>query len=119
MASEATYAAFATMLPKIYDAALLTLRDAVAIMVPLVENPNDQSGLAPRIQGTYSGGTVQVLAETDDMTAQAWAANAGGTVTPTIKGGMYFINDTLIESGSMQAQRDAAVLIWATSGRKG
>lgn len=107
MASEATYAAFAAMISNIYDAAYLTLRD-MSVVQPLVLNPNG-SGLAPRVIGAYSGGTVNVIAETDDMTAQAWAGVAGGTITPTIKGAMYFINDTLIESGDSLAARDAGV----------
>lgn len=107
MASEATYAAFATMLPKIYDVALMTLRD-MSIVAPLVSVAGDRTGLAPRIIGSYSGGTVQTIAETDDMAAQAWAATAGGTITPTIKGAEYFINDTLIESGDQRAAADAA-----------
>jgi hypothetical protein len=107
MASEATYAAFAGMLPKIYDAAFLTLRD-MSIVANLVTSPGDKSGLQPRVFGNYSGGTVNVLAETDDMSVQAWAATAGGTVTPTIKGTEYFLNDTLIESGDQLAASDAS-----------
>ena len=107
MANEATYAAFAAMLPNIYDAAFLTLRDQ-SIVAPLVTTPNDGVGLVPRIWGNYSGGTAQVISETDDMANQAWAATAGGTITPTIKGMQYFLNDTLINSGDQQAANDAS-----------
>jgi hypothetical protein len=111
MANEATYAAFAAMLPNIYNGAILTARQQSVIVkfVDVLGSGAGYGGLAPRVLGTYSGGTVQTLAETTDLTAQAWAATPGGTVTPTIKGAMYFINDTLVDSDPNGAARDAAI----------
>jgi hypothetical protein len=110
MANEATYAAFAAMIPNIYAGAVLTARQQSVIVkfVNTLGGGDAYGGLAPRVLGTYSGGTVQTLAETDDLTAQAWAATPGGTITPTIKGAMYFINDTLVASDPNGAARDAA-----------
>lgn len=96
MANETQYSSFSSLIPDIYEAALLTMRDT-AIVAPWV-TPWSANGMAPRVYGAASEGTAQTIAGTTDMTAQAFSGAATGTITPTMYGAQYFLNDTAVES---------------------
>lgn len=105
MANESTYALSSTMIANIYQAALLQARE-VGVMNQLVTTWTGV-GLAPRVFGTYAGGTVQAITEATDMSAQAFSGSASGTITPSIIGAQYFLNDTLAASDPNTIVADA------------
>lgn len=96
MANETQYSSFSTLIPNIYEAALLTLRET-AIVAPWV-TPWSNNGLQPHVFGTTTEGTVQTIAGTTDMSAQAFSGTSSGTITPAMYGAQYFINDTARDS---------------------
>lgn len=106
MASESTYADISGVVSKIYEEALLAARE-LTIVQPLVRNMGAE-GLSPRSWTSYSGGTVQTIAETDDMTAQTFTHAAAGTITPATAGAQYFLTDSRIASDWANARTDAA-----------
>lgn len=108
MANESTYASISALVADIYEAAMLRIRET-AVMPTLVEVFNDQASMAVRKDAAYTGGTVQTLAETDDLAAQTFTPAAGGSLTPAIMGAQYFITDARVASDPFQVQRDASL----------
>lgn len=106
MANESTYADIAGVVSKIYEEALLAARE-LTIMQPLVRNMGAE-GLSPRSWTSYSGGTVETIAETDDMSAQKFTHAVAGTITPATAGAQYFLTDSRIASDWANARTDAA-----------
>ncbi len=106
MANESTYTLSSGIIANIYQAALLQARET-GIMNQLVTTWTDMTGLAPRIIGTYAGGTVQAITEATDMSAQTFSGSANGTITPSLIGAQYFINDTLRDSDPNRIVADA------------
>lgn len=96
MANEVQYSSFSSLIPNIYEAALLTLRET-SLIAPLVTQWGNP-GMQPHVFGTTTEGTVQTIAGTSDLTAQAFSGTSSGTITPTIYGAQYFINDTAVST---------------------
>lgn len=107
MANELTYASISTLVPSIYDAALMHLR-ADNVMAATVRVMNDRQGLSPRVASKYAGGTFTQLAETDDMSAETWARSSLAMLTPAIYGRQFFMNDTRVASDLQNVMADAA-----------
>jgi hypothetical protein len=107
MANESTYASISGLVADIYEGALLKIRE-MAVMPPLVHVFDDQSGMAVRKDAAYTGGTVQDLAETDDMSAQTFTPADAQSLTPALRGAQYFITDLRIASDPFGVQRDAS-----------
>ena len=106
MANESTYAGIATLVGNVYALALQTAREG-NIMAPLVTTWGDKNDSQPREWSSYSGGTFATVAETDDMSAQAFTASTGGTATPATFGQMVFLTDRRLRTDPMNAQADA------------
>lgn len=106
MANESTYDGIKTVINAVWEAAFMTARE-MNVIQPLVTNFTDMNGSGPRQWTNYSGGTVQTIAETDDMSAQAFTHAVAGTLTPVQKGAQYFLTDQRIASDWEPASRAA------------
>ncbi len=106
MANESTYSGISTLVGNIYEIALLTARD-MNIIAPFVTTFADRNSSEPRVWSAYTGGTFATVAETDDMTAQAFTAAAAGTLTPAVYGQQFVLTDRRIRTDPMNAQSDA------------
>jgi hypothetical protein len=69
-----------------------------AVVQNLVETFRDMSGGNPRVGYAYSSGSVQTVAETDDLASQAFTPSADQTLTPIEIGLQFFIGDLRAES---------------------
>lgn len=107
MAGESTYSTISTLVQNIVEGALLTAREN-SVMQPLVRNFTDQTGLAPRVFSSYTGGTIVSLAEISDLSSQTFTPAASGTVTPGIWGMQYYFTDARIASDYNGTQADAS-----------
>lgn len=106
MANESTYASIASVVNAIWEEAILAAREMMVVQ-PLVKNMSGD-GLTPRKWTNYAGGTVQEIAETDDLTAQTFTHAVGGTLTPVTKASAYYLTDSRIASDWANARGDAA-----------
>lgn len=91
----------------IYDDALLVARD-MNVMGALVTNFNDRTGDAARKNSEYAEGTIQALAEADDLSSQHMTPGVIATLDPAEFGMQYFLNDLRVESDPFQVRTDAA-----------
>ncbi len=106
MANESTYSDISSVVNAIWEEAILAARELM-VMQPIVKNFGG-NGLTPRKWTTYTGGTVQEIGETDDMSAQTFNHAVAGTLTPATKGAQYFLTDSRIASDWANARNDAA-----------
>lgn len=106
MANESTYADVSSLIASIYEAAWLVAREQSAV-APLVANYATDSS-TPRVFASYTGGTVDTVAETDDMTSQTFTKGAAGTITPAQYGTQYFLTDQRISSDPQGVRSDAS-----------
>jgi hypothetical protein len=91
----------------IYEASILVARDN-NVMTGLVRTFNDRTGLASRSNSQYNGLTVNSIAETDDLTGQAFTPSPISTLTPSEAGGQYFLTDSRVESDPFAVRNDAS-----------
>jgi hypothetical protein len=91
----------------IFEASILVARDN-NVMTGLVRVFNDREGLATRQNSQYGGLTVNSLAETDDMTGQAFTPSSIATLTPSEAGGQYFLTDNRVKSDPFNIRNDAS-----------
>src|SRR3990172_5044983 len=103
MAGESTGASISTFINSIWEAAVLVAREN-SIMAPLVQSWGDRMGLASRYYNRYTGGTIGSLAETADLSAQAFTPGTVSVLTPAQYGAQYFITDLRIESDPFQVR---------------
>lgn len=113
MANESTYAGIAGLVANIYDLAVLTAQEG-NVIAPFVTVFN-QTGSAPRVFGTYSGGTFAAVAEDADMSAQAFNASASGTITPATYGSQVLLTQRRIKSDPANAQAEAGRYLGETA----
>ena len=107
MSNESTYTSISTLVNAIWETALLTLSETT-IMPKLVHPFQGGSGLAVRKWANYTGGTwISNLPEADDLSAQTFTPAVGGTITPTIRGGAYFLTDARVASDPFGVRQDA------------
>lgn len=98
MANETTYALISSYLPDIWEAALMYAQQNF-FMPDVVTTFTNQSGMTPRKNTQYSGGTVVTgLGETDDLTTQAFTRSALSTLTPQEIGTQFIITDRRMET---------------------
>lgn len=114
MANESTYAGIAELVANVYELALMTAQEG-NVIAPFVTTFGDTNSSAPRIFGSYSGGTFATVAESADMTAQAFNASAGGTLTPAVYGQMSLLTTRRIRSDPANAQADAGRYLGETA----
>lgn len=108
MANESTYAGIAGLVANVYEVALQAATEG-NVVAPFVTVFNDSQSSAPRIFGSYSGGTFATIAEDANMTAQAFNADAGGTLTPAVFGSMALLTTRRIKSDPANATREAGI----------
>ena len=110
MANESTYTGISTLIANVYETALMAAQEG-NIIAPHVTIFNDSQSSAPRIFGSYSGGTFASIDESTDMSTQSFNATAGGTLTPAVYGSMTIITQRRIKSDPSNAQREAGIYL--------
>lgn len=106
MANETTYALISSLLPEVYEAALMYANEAF-IMPQVVTLYTDQTGMQPRKFSQYAAGTVATgLAETADLATQALTRNALGTLTPAEIGTQFVVTDRRLGSDDSDIMSD-------------
>lgn len=113
MANESTYAGIAGLVANVYELALLTAQEG-NVIAPFVTTFTAE-GSAPRVFGSYSGGTFAAVAESADMTQQSFNASAGGTLTPSVYGQMALLTTRRLRSDPANAQADAGRYLGETA----
>ncbi len=113
MANESTYAGIAGLVANVYDLALMVAQEGNAI-APFVTNFSS-TGSAPRVFGTYSGGTFAAVDESTDMSQQAFNAAASGTITPATYGSQILLTTRRINSDPANAQAEAGRYLGETA----
>lgn len=108
MANESTYDAISALVNPIYDLSWLTAREQ-GVMASLVRVFSDADGSGTRKSSEYTGGTVQTITESTDMSSQTFTPAVVATLTPAQVGAQYFITDQRIASDFNGVQRDAGV----------
>jgi hypothetical protein len=117
MANESTYAGIAGLVANVYETALMVAQEG-GVVAPHVTIFNDSQSAAPRIFGSYSGGTFLAVAESADSTGQAFNADAGGTLTPAVLASTTYITMRRMKSDPANAQREAGIYLGETAAAK-
>jgi len=112
-----TEADIATFVNTVYADAMLIAREN-NVMQPLVTGFGDLNGLAVRKNAKYGTATYQQIAETDDLTSQAFTPSVDQTLTPYEYGAQFFITDSRIETDIFSARADAALELGKAYGQK-
>ena len=108
MANEATYADIATLVANVYNNAIHAAVEGNVIS-PHIEVWQDSDSPAPRVFGSYSGGTFLAVAESADNAAQAFNAASSGTLTPAVYGQMIELTNRRLRAEPGRAMREAGV----------
>ena len=111
MANESTYTGISTLVANVYNNAMHAAFEGNVIS-PHIQVWQDSTSPAPRVFGSYSGGTFLAVAESADNAAQAFNASAGGTLTPAVYAQMIEMTNRRLRAEPGRAQREAAS-IWA------
>lgn len=114
MANESTYAGIASLVANVYELALLSAQEG-NVIAPFVTTFGDTQSSAPRVFGSYTGGTFAAVTEAADMTQQAFNAAAGGTLTPSVYGSQVLLTTRRIRSDPANAQSDAGQYLGETA----
>lgn len=107
MAVITGYSDISSLLPSIYEGAMLVARDN-NIMSALVRNFNDASGMVPRKSSIYGTVTFYSVDETTDLVAQQYSRTAKQTLTPGEVAAAFFLSDQRIESDDQDIVSDAS-----------
>lgn len=110
MANETTYALIPSLLPDIWEMALMYAQETF-FMPTIVKTFNDQSGMQDRKSTEYGGGTVATgLGETTDLDSerQAFTRSALSTLTPAEIGTQYLVSDRRMDSDDADVMTDLA-----------
>lgn len=106
MANETTYALISSLLPDVYEAALMYAQESF-VMPQLVTVYTDQTGMQARKFSEYAPGTVATgLGETDDLTTQALARSLLATLTPAEIGTQFIVTDRRLDSDDVDILAD-------------
>ena len=114
MANESTYAGIAALVANVYELALMTAQEG-NVIAPFVTTFGDTNSSVPRVFGSYSGGTFATVAESADMTQQAFNASASGTLTPSVYGSQVLLTTRRIRSDPANAQAEAGRYLGETA----
>lgn len=108
MANETTYGLISSLLPDVYEAALMYAQESF-IMPNLVTLYTDQTGMQDRNFSEYSTGTVSTgLGETTDLTTQAFDRALLSTLTPGEIGTQFVVTDRRLDSDDVDLLADLA-----------
>ena len=108
MANETTYALINSLLPDVYEAALMYAQESF-IMPQLVTVYTDQTGMQARVFSQYAAGTVATgLAEDDDLTGetQAFARSQLASLIPAEIGTQFVVTDRRVTSDDVDVLAD-------------
>lgn len=108
MANESTYTGISTLVANVYQNAIHAATEGNVIS-PHIEVWQDSTSPAPRVFGSYSGGTFLAVAESGDNSAQAFNATAGGTLTPAVYAQMIEMTNRRLRAEPGRAQREAGI----------
>lgn len=108
MANESTYADISTLIANVYQNAIHAAFEGNVIS-PHIEVWQDSESPAPRVFGSYSGGTFLAVAESADNAAQAFNASASGTLTPAVYAQMIEMTNRRLRAEPGRAQREAGI----------
>lgn len=108
MANEATYTGISTLVANVYNNAIHAAVEGNVIS-PHIEVWQDSDSPAPRVFGSYSGGTFLPVAESADSAAQAFNAASSGTLTPAVYAQMIEMTNRRLRAEPGRAQREAGV----------
>lgn len=114
MANESTYAGIASLVANVYELALMAAQEG-NVIAPFVQTFGDTDSSVPRVFGSYSGGTFATVAESADMTQQAFNASSAGTLTPSVYGSMVLLTTRRLRSDPANAQADAGRYLGETA----
>jgi len=112
-----TEADIATFVNTIWADAMLVARDN-NVMAPLVTNFGDTTGLAVRKNAKYGTATINLIAETDDLTSQAFTPSVDQTLTPYEYGAQFFMTDSRLETDIFSVRADAVQELGLAYGEK-
>lgn len=112
-----TEANIASFVNTVWADAMLVARDN-NVMSGLVTGFGDLQGLAVRTNAAYGTAVFNQIAETDDLTSQAFTPSTDQTLTPYEYGAQFFITDSRIETDIFAARQDAAQELGAAYGQK-
>ena len=108
MANETTYALISSLLPDVYEAALMYAQESF-IMPQLVTAYTDQTGMQDRKVSEYAAGTVATgLGETTDLATQAFTRSLLATLTPAEIGTQFIVTDRRVDSDDVDILADLA-----------
>ena len=107
MAQLNTYSDISSFLNTVFEDAMFVARDN-NLMAQLVTVYNDRQGMAVRKNSEYGTATISAIAETDDLTSQAFTPSLLSTLTPAEVGAQYFMTDQRLESDIFGVRSDAA-----------
>ena len=108
MANESTYTGISTLVANVYNNAIHAAVEGNVIS-PHIEVWQDSTSPAPRVFGSYSGGTFLAVAESADNAAQAFNAAASGTLTPAVYAQMIELTNRRLRAEPGRAQREAGI----------
>jgi len=108
MANESTYTGISTLVANVYNNAIHAAVEGNVIS-PHIEVWQDSDSPAPRVFGSYSGGTFLAVAESADNAAQAFNAASSGTLTPAVYGQMIELTNRRLRAEPGRAMREAGV----------
>lgn len=108
MANESSYAGIAGLVANVYQNAMHAAFEG-NVVSPHIEVWQDSSSPAPRVFGSYSGGTFLAVAESADNAAQAFNASVGGTLTPAVYAQMIEITNRRLRAEPGRAEREAGI----------
>lgn len=108
MANESTYTGISTLVANVYNNAIHAAVEGNVIS-PHIQVWQDSDSPAPRVFGSYSGGTFLAVAESADNAAQAFNAASSGTLTPAVYAQMIEITNRRLRAEPGRAQREAGV----------
>jgi hypothetical protein len=114
MANESSYSGISGLVANVYELALLAAQEG-NIIAPFVTTWGDSNSAAPRVFGTYSGGTFNSVAETADGTALAFNSSPAGTATPAVYHSMAMLTQRRIDSDPANAVQEAGQYLGETS----
>jgi len=107
MSNESTYGSISAFVASIYEQTLFVAREQ-AVLPGLVRVFSDSQSLTPRVATQYTGGTIQTLSETTDMSAQTFTPGSISALNPGIVGAQYYLTDARLSSDWNQARDDAS-----------
>ncbi|RMG80836.1 MAG: hypothetical protein D6712_17365 [Chloroflexi bacterium] len=106
MANETTYALIQSLLPNIYEAAMMYAQQNF-VMPQNVTVYSSATGKQPRVFSEYAGGSViDNVGETTDLTYQAFSRSAIATITPKEIGASFLVTDLRMESDDVDVIAD-------------